>query len=151
MKPEVRKIVISVLCGLMIAYWARTLFGVARLASYQGAHWSLAIFSEGTEVPMIAVIVESLLLVGAALIPLVAAWTPQFGRKRWLLILWLPCIAYALFIGLNFFIHGTVTAPSAIKAVSRLLIWLTIAVLFLIDRQRRKAQSVRDEVVVPGR
>jgi hypothetical protein len=112
--------------------------GVIGLGRLQGFTWHWNIMAPSHEVPVVAVIFEISMFIGAALIPLLAAWRPEVRRKKWLLYVWSPCILYVLFLAINFFVRGPFTILSSGLGVGRLLAWFVIAALFIRESRKTK-------------
>jgi len=141
MKIDMQKIILTTLCSLVLAYVGRMIVGVISLARLQGVTWHWNILAPSHEVPVVAVVFEVSMFIGAALIPLLAAWRPEMRRKKWLLYGWSPCILYVLFLAISFFVRVPFTISSSVLGVGRLSAWIVIAALFIrISRKTKLAQ-----------
>ena len=119
---------LNVFCALALANTAYASFGAVRIALLQhAAVWG-------------AILIETSLALGAALIPLLSAGrgAPEAGRK--IVWAWLPCIAYVLFISVNFLFRGPYPAGAYLMGLGRLLPWVGITWLYL-DLTRKGAVS----------
>jgi hypothetical protein len=106
------KIVLTTLCAVACASTASMLLGVVNLARHQ-------------DVPVLAVVFELSMFLGAGLLPLLAVWVFKQPTKPWLYIAWTPCILYVGFVAINF------TRISPFDGLPRLLLWSAIIILFI--------------------
>lgn len=123
-KPQVEamkteKPVLAVLCVVSFLWVVRMVVGIVGLAQHQ-------------EVPVASVVFELTMFLGAGLLPLLAISTAK--PRKWLNVLWVPCILYVCLITANY------TRINLMGGGLRLLLWLGIAVLFV--RTWRKAAGV---------
>jgi len=117
MKTE--KYILTALCAVVFIWVIKMVVGIIGLARYQGPSQLLAL-------------IEVAAFMGAGVIPLLAAWLSS-PQKKWLYVLWAPCILYVCFLAIRYTIHNPI--PGAI----RLLLW--IAIIALVARSTHSEKS----------
>jgi len=110
MKTE--KLVLTALCAVVCAWTVKMLVGVVGLSRTQ-------------DVPALTAAFEIAMFFGAALLPLVAVWFFADRPRKWLHVLWTPCIIYVIFVALRY------SLVSPLAGGVRLLIWSAIFVLLV--------------------
>ncbi|MGH8018218.1 MAG: hypothetical protein ACREIA_07995 [Opitutaceae bacterium] len=113
--PKTRPFTVSALAalGIAVGVWvAKMLVGVILLARHQ-------------DVPVLTAVFEMAMFLGAGLIPLAAVWLVEDERRRWLYVLWAPCILYVSFLAVRYCL------ASPFAGAMRLLLWAAIIVLFI--------------------
>ena len=113
------KIVLTVLCAAACAWFAKMLVGVVGLSRDQ-------------EVSAPATVFELSMFLGASLLPLIAVWLFDERKRKWLYILWAPCVLYVGFLAINF------ARFSPLAGVARILLWSAIIVLFISESKKTK-------------
>lgn len=110
MKTE--KLVLTTLALAVCVWVIRMTIGVVSMAPHQ-------------EVPVLTAVFELGMFLGAGAIPLAAVWLVDRKHRRWLFPFWAPCILYVTFLTTRYILFD----PAG--GAMRLLLWATIAVLFV--------------------
>lgn len=139
MNPKARTLMLGVLCALALAWWAKMVIGTAQLAWHQGITWNMNLFTRYDRLPVLLAAIEFLLILGASLIPLLITLRRSQPAPRWIWYAWAPCIAYVLFMCINFFVRVPFAWGVYARGTARLLGWAAIAVLFVLTRRTAKS------------
>ena len=116
-----KKYILIALCCAALAYIGKVSFGIVDLARYQ-------------DVPVLAVIFELAMLLGAVVFPLVSALRPNKEKKTWHYVAWAPCIIYVVAITINYLFRTTDYSSGLL----RLFLWIAIAFLFIREPSQKE-------------
>jgi len=117
MKTE--KIVLTVLCVGACIWCIKMLVGVIGLSRHQDVSTAAAVF-------------ELAMFFGAGSLPLIAIWLIGDRKRKWLYLLWTPCILHAVFLAISY----SRVSPSG--GFVRLFLWFAIVVLFIRESKKIK-------------
>jgi len=121
---KLEKLVLTALCAVVGAWTIKMLVGVVGLSRPQ-------------DVPALLAALELSMFFGAALLPLITVWFFETKKKKWLYLLWAPCILYVIVLAFRY------SLISPLGGGLRLLIWTAIIVLFV--RESKKSKPVQQD------
>lgn len=84
------------------------------------------------DVSVLSAVADLSMFLGAGLLPLLAVWYFDRRSVKWIYVLWAPCVLYVGVLAVNY------SLQQPLAGAARLLLWVTIAVLFIRESGKLK-------------